>query len=337
MNLRKYILGFFAALLVLIAPARGQDYLEVVCAGDTGLTYFVQGTEGSTFEWTVNGGTITRNFGDSIVVDWGDAPGEYELRVQETSVHGCAAEPKTAMILISSVSVNLGDDTYVCQGEVFEIQLENTYTSYLWNDGSTGSSYSSSQEGLITIEVTNEYGCVARDELYLEVNPLPVVDLGPDTSLCGMDYLALDAGGDGVSYQWSTGESSQQITLYEGKIDLWVVVEDEFGCVNSDTIVIEDCSIEQMFKDIPNTISPFTVDGMNDSWNIEPINQFPDAVVEIYDRWGRMIWRSSPGYSEPWRGLDMNGREVPMDSYHFVILLNDQAGNRVNGTVTVLR
>jgi len=72
-------------------------------------------------------------------------------------------------------------------------------------------------------------------------------------------------------------------------------------------------------------------------WRIEKLEAFPDAVVDIYDRWGRLIWRSEPGYPTPWDGRNMRGKEVPMDSYHYIILLNFGGDERVTGAVTVIR
>ena len=59
--------------------------------------------------------------------------------------------------------------------------------------------------------------------------------------------------------------------------------------------------------------------------------------MEIFDQWGTLVWRSEPGYPEPWDGNNMNGMEMPVDSYHYVIDLNDGSGDIVIGIVTVIR
>jgi len=169
------------------------------------------------------------------------------------------------------------------------------------------------------------------------VRDLPYVNFGPDTSLCGEQSLTLYAGEEAVNFEWSTGDLGPQLTLYQGKQTVWVHVEDEFGCLNSDTIVIDECDISDYFNNIPNTITPSDQDGRNDVWRIEKLEAFPDAVVDIYDRWGRLIWRSEPGYPTPWDGRNMRGKEVPMDSYHYIILLNFGGDERVTGAVTVIR
>jgi gliding motility-associated-like protein len=77
-------------------------------------------------------------------------------------------------------------------------------------------------------------------------------------------------------------------------------------------------------------------DGVNDVWNIEKLAGYTQAVMEIYDQWGTMVWRSEPGYPQPWDGRNMNGRLVPVDSYHFVINFNDGSSDPLVGIVTVI-
>jgi gliding motility-associated-like protein len=336
MRIIKYILSIGLLLVLWSGASRAQEYQSVVCTGDTGIAYYVQGWEQSTFDWTVEGGVVTRNYGDSIIVDWSDTPGIYQITVQETSEHGCLGPPVVSRVLVSSPDLDLGGDTYVCLGETFEITLDGAFTSYLWNDGSSGPSYSTDQEGWISVEVTDEYGCPGSDSIYLSIYDLPEVDLGNDTSLCGDESILLDAGPDGVYFTWSTGEVSQQITVYQaGFQEIWVEVEDEYGCLNSDTMIIEPCDIEFYFRDMPTAITT-NDDGVNDVWNIEKLAGYTQAVMEIYDQWGTMVWRSEPGYPEPWDGRDMNGRMVPVDSYHFIIEFNDGSGDRLVGIVTVI-
>jgi len=336
MRLRKYI---WLALLVSVIPGRilsAQQYLSIVCAGDTGIAYHVQGSEGSVFDWTVQGGTISRDFGDSIIVNWGSVPGEYLMTVQETSRYNCPAKPVSGMVLISAPDVSLGGDAYVCYGESFEISPDGTYYSYLWNDGSVLPVYSTDQEGWISCEVTDRYGCSSLDSIYLTVRELPVVELGKDTSLCGSQTLILSAGTDGNSYRWSSGEDSPEITVFQGYQELTVQVEDDYGCRNAGSITIRECDPNVFLRDIPTAFTPGT-DGVNDYWKLEKLEAFPDAIVDVYDRWGRLVFRSAPGYSNPWDGKDMTGKDLPMDSYHFVIRLNSGQDDRVIGIVTIIK
>lgn len=337
MNLKKHIISIGLLLAAWLAPVLSQDYLAVVCAGDTGVAYYVEGWAGSTFNWTVNGGTISRNYGDSIIVDWGVVPGEYEMTVQEVSEHGCAGEIKRGTVLVSAPDLDLGGDAYICEGEMFTLEPEGDFYSYLWHNGSVYPTFATNQEGEISLTVTDSLGCAWTDELFLEVKSLPSVNLGKDRSLCGSESLVLDAGDDGIDFRWSTGDRSREITIYQGYQEIWVQVEDEFGCRNGDTLLIEECDVAEYFNDIPTAITPSDPDGVNDYWRIEKLEGYPQAVVDIYSRWGTLIWRSEPGYPTPWDGRDMRGREVPMDSYHYVIMLNYGDDERVYGTITVIR
>jgi len=328
-------------LLLLVLSASGgivsaQQYLSIVCTGDTGTAFHVEGTEGSTFEWNVEGGSIVRNYGDSVIVDWGSVPGEYMISVTETSRFGCPALPVSGVVLVSAPEINLGEDTYICEGESFELSPEGTFYSYLWNNGSGSSVYQTSEEGWISVEVTDVHGCPARDSLYLEVRTLPYVYLGMDTALCGSQSLVLSGGTDASTYEWSTGETSQELIVYQGFQVISVEVEDNYGCRNRDTITIRDCDPYVFLNDIPTAITP-NGDGVNDTWRIEKLEAYPDVEIEIFDRWGRMVFRSDRGYSQPWDGNDMSGKPLPMDSYHFVIKLNFGNDDRVIGIVTIIK
>ena len=335
MKIKGYI-SLISLLLMLTGALVRAQYVAEVCAGDTGVAFMVEGWETSTFNWTVEGGTITRHYGDSIIVDWPMIPGEYEVTVKEVSLHGCAGNVQKAMVLVSGPDLNLGDDRAICTGETFTISPDGAFSSYLWQDGSTGSSFATDQEGWITLEVSDGIGCRVRDSMYLEVSPVPYVDLGPDTSLCGDESLVLDAGTDGTFYTWSTGDNSRTITVYKGYQEIWAEVENEYGCSSRDEILIDDCGIDDFFEGIPTAITPNN-DGANDVWNIYKLLDYPDAVVEIYDRWGTLVWRSEPGYPESWNGTNRNGKIVPMDSYHFVIMFNNRRDDRVSGSITVIR
>jgi len=337
MRIRKYIVSIGLLLSLWSVAAKAQEYQSVVCVGDTGIAYFVQGFDNSTYQWTVEGGTITRDYGDSIIVDWPLVPGEYTITVLETSEFACVGAVQSALVLVADPDIDLGGDTYVCIGEVFEIIPEGDFYSYLWHDGSTGPGYSTDQEGWIGVEVTDSYGCALKDSLYLSVYDLPEVDLGNDTALCGDQSLHLDAGPDGVMYTWSTGDIGQQIIVYQnGEQEIWVEVEDAFGCSNGDTLLIGACNIEFYFRDIPTAIT-VNDDGVNDVWNLEKLNGYGQAVVEIFDQWGTLVWRSEPGYPDSWDGRNMQGSLVPVDSYHFVIDFNDGSNDHFIGYVTVIR
>jgi gliding motility-associated-like protein len=93
--------------------------------------------------------------------------------------------------------------------------------------------------------------------------------------------------------------------------------------------------VEDLFKNLPSGFTPNN-DGKNDVWNIPGIENFPGAIVEIFDRWGILVFRSEPGYPKPWDGTS-NGKEAPMDAYYYVINLNKPGLKTLNGSVTLIK
>jgi gliding motility-associated-like protein len=85
--------------------------------------------------------------------------------------------------------------------------------------------------------------------------------------------------------------------------------------------------------EIPNVFSP-NGDNINDRWNIKGLAEYDNCVVEIYNRYGQMLFRSN-GYRQPWDGT-YKGAPLPVATYYYII--NLAKGERpVAGSVTILR
>ena len=84
---------------------------------------------------------------------------------------------------------------------------------------------------------------------------------------------------------------------------------------------------------VPNTFTP-NGDGINDTWNLPALLAYPNCTVNIYDRYGQMVFRSI-GYAIPWDGR-YNSKNVPTGVYYYII---DRKNNTaaVSGSLTVLR
>ena len=105
------------------------------------------------------------------------------------------------------------------------------------------------------------------------------------------------------------------------------------GCSYTDQVVINVDALN-----VPNAFTPNN-DGSNDTWDIDDLVKFPDAVIEVYDRWGQSVYRSV-SYPEPWNGsLRGSGPPVPEGTYYYVINLNDLNVNRppLVGHVAIIR
>lgn len=317
-------------MLLMLQGAFGQTMPDV-CPGSR-VRYSTSGLPNSVFNWTVTGGTIINNYNDSVDVQWGMTPGNYTLSVVEITEHNCTGPEGGSPVRVVSNHVSIGADQTVCKGTDATFAASgDTYTSYLWQDGSTGSTLQTAMPGLIWVEATNSTGCKSRDSAFLNIIQPRALNLGNDTTLCYDQTLILD-GGNASSYDWnvymggqSYSSSSQQLEVYASpQMDQLVklTIVDNNGCENSDTITIRRCQISQSLGKIMNTITP-NGDGKNDRWIIENIGQFPNVRIEIYDRWSRLVYVKNGSYENDWDGKDMNGKDLPMDSYFYVIDLKN--------------
>ena len=102
------------------------------------------------------------------------------------------------------------------------------------------------------------------------------------------------------------------------------------GCSDSNYVrVIVANSI-----DIPNVFSP-NGDNMNDTWDIKFINIYPQNKVQIFSRYGQLMFSSFQGNYKAWDGK-LNGKYVPIGVYYYLIKLSPSLG-LISGSLTILR
>jgi gliding motility-associated-like protein len=188
----------------------------------------------------------------------------------------------------------------------------------------------------IRIEDLNDCLTETDDEL---INP-PLLELSFETedAFCrdkqdGEMNLYIDGGIPGYWIAWSGGlpENENYFNdLYSG--EYVATVTDANQCVINDTVLVgythESCLV------IPNAFSP-NGDGFNDIWMIEGLELYPGVDMWIFDRWGSRVFFSPNAADNPWDGT-FDGRRMPIDSYHYIIdLNNDEPG--IKGNVTIVR
>jgi gliding motility-associated-like protein len=334
--------NILSLIIITFASVFGYGQgLPFACTGSRAM-YGVTGFENSVFDWAVEGGEIIENMNDTIVVEWNYSRGSHSISVVEITEYGCIGDPVTATVDVTAPKLDLGDEIEICDGDSFAVEIEDNYITpleYLWHDGSTLDYFIAKEAGLLWAQVTGTDGCTDYDSVVIIVNPLPVVALGEDTSLCGTQKLEIDAGMFSF-YQWSTGAITSSIVASpsETRTDtITVTVTDANGCKGTDTILILQCSIDAFFGDIPNTITPNN-DGDNDVWIIEHLELFPGATVEIFDRWGRLIYRKvNPDPENVWDGKSQDGKEMPMDSYYYVIDFKYYNAKPLVGNINIIK
>lgn len=173
----KKLLLLLPFLILGIFNATAQ--VDTVCVGSTGVSYWVAGTAGSTFAWTVNGGTkASGGTTDSITIDFSNTTGTDTVTVIETDSNGCPGDP----VLIAITRMPLPDaiistSTPLCFDDSTSLTVTLTGTlpwDLTYNDGSgdqtisiTSSPYIINTSGLTATktytlkEVEDRLGCVS--------------------------------------------------------------------------------------------------------------------------------------------------------------------------------
>jgi gliding motility-associated-like protein len=333
------IITFIKCLFILVfinanidSNAQGQYTL---CASQKDIKYKVTQNAGSIYHWSVNGGQIVSDVhADTIAVNWGSTPGQYDISVYEETIKGCLGNNlRISINIVATPVVNMGRIARICTGEQIRFNPGSGFETYRWQDGSSQPTYTASKNGIYWVEVTNQDGCSFRDTVLLVTNPIPDINLGKDTMLCAPNELVLDAGIFNGLYSWKNGENAQTIIAHEGDGQIWVKVTDSNGCIGTDTIQIMDC-VRQDNLVIPNAFTP-NGDGYNDYFLILGYENYPNLSVKIYDPMGILVFQSVHGYLQPWDGTS-NGKKLPVNAYYYVINPGD-GSKEIVGSITLVR
>lgn len=172
-------------------------------------------------------------------------------------------------------TVNIQGSTVECGSTILDEGIGMPNDVYNWSTGDSTQTITVNTSGTYWLEVTDSAGCSGTDTVAVTIYNLPVISLGQDTIICAQDSIILDAGVYDT-YLWSTGETSQLITVDSigtgiGIVTISVQVTDTNTCINNDTINISFniCSglgniSQEAIKIYPNpTTGIFTIKGKN--------------------------------------------------------------------------
>jgi gliding motility-associated-like protein len=137
-----------------------------------------------------------------------------------------------------------------------------------------------------------------------------------------------------VALLWSNGATVANLTQL-GVGVYYLTITDGTGCYTIDSVVVG--SLDQFnCLEIPTLFSP-NGDGKNDKFEVKHIDLYPEAKVEIYNRWGNLLYKSD-NYANPanWWDGTFNGKDVSMGSYVFILSLVP-GEEPIQGVVSIVR
>ena len=145
--------------------------------------------------------------------------GSYFVTVDDGSGPAQSAATNVTVTNVTANITALGSTT-ICSGNSVVLSASGAPGStYSWSNGETTQTASISNAGSYTVSVTTAGCSVSSYPMSVYVNPLPVMNIVAASGLtfCQGGTVVLTAGSNSpVTYQWSTGETTQNITATVG-------------------------------------------------------------------------------------------------------------------------
>jgi gliding motility-associated-like protein len=183
------------------------------------------------------------------------------LQVEPTAV-GCAGyDTMNVFILPNDITLHNGDTT-VCRGATIPINVTgHPLFSYTWSPTAYLNNPSiedpiSIPDANVSYTVTATYpGCIPMSKSFdINVEPVPVIDAGPDRVMCQYDTVQLHATVDqvfaGYTYTWTPGVDLSNASILDPVFDgmnntnLQLIVSTPIGCADTDFVFITVHSVE---------------------------------------------------------------------------------------------
>lgn len=143
--------------------------------------------------------------------------------------------------------------------------------------------------------------------------------------------------GDAATYQWSPATALSNPGIADPVANPVVNTTYQLIATSSKGCVSAPASVEVFVYDHTQFANTFTPngDGINDTWDIPALADYPDCTVDVYNRFGQIIFHSA-SYPKPWDGT-RNGKPLPAGTYFYIIDTKSTLGGRQTGWVTILR
>jgi hypothetical protein len=204
-----------------------------ICAGNT-VNLFASG--GQNYAWSpaasLSNATIANPIARPIT--------STIYTVTVSGQNGCTATGQVSVLVNSNPIVNANSVT-ICQGQSTTLTALGAL-NYSWSpavglSSTTGATVIANSLKTRIYEVigTDQNGCSGVANVTVTVVSRPNVNLGSDLSVCRGTIVLLDAGINGTTYLWNTGQTTQTINVNTGGA-YSVTVSTQNGCSASDTV-----------------------------------------------------------------------------------------------------
>lgn len=276
--------------------------------------------------------------------------GNYNISLVVTSNNGCVSNTASTAVTIQSNPVTAFSNTLVCINKPVDftnnsnnifgniISSEWLINNTLVSTNNNGFNYTFNHSGnyVISLKNTTANGCSTSATKNILVEPA-LANAGRDTTVLENQPFVLQGSG-GANYFWQPPIGLDNITkanptgILNNNQQYILRATTAQGCIGFDTVVI---TVLRNLK-IPNAFSP-NGDGINETWGIEQLKDYPNAVVQIFNRNGQLMYTAKGNNITSWNGT-INNQPVPVSTYYYIITLNNVLRNKpISGWVMVVR
>ncbi|MCD6013315.1 MAG: hypothetical protein K0Q79_3177 [Flavipsychrobacter sp.] len=243
------------------------------------------------------------------------------------NVYGCIAVDTFMFHVIPPNFTVSGIVTFVqCYGDsTGKIELNklgaNIASSYIWSTGATTPVVQNLASGTYTVTVTDTNTNCATTETFAVTQPSTLsATFETAADMCEMktgSILAILSGGiSPYKYLWSNHTTASEAKdLSAGTYS--VTATDANNCSKAYTVTVGDSCVSIIIR---NGFSP-NGDGNNDTWIIEGIEGFPANKVQVFDKWGDLVYEKD-GYKNEWDGMGRAGTPLPDGTFYYLVKLN---------------
>lgn len=281
----------------------------------------------------------------AITYLWQDGSAKSELTVDQPGIYSVTLSDNCGNVLSDSIeltyyqlitSIDLGEDETLCVGQNRVLDATDVAAaSYLWQDGSTSSTFTVQQPGIYSVVVNDNCGNTVSDEVRIRFDNAPVAELGPDTVVCEGSVYLLNAKAQNVNfYYWQDGSVNHSFPVTAPGV-YSVVVGNACG-FNTTQVTIEFEYCGPCRTAVPNAFSP-NADGVNDQFEIFSECNFTKFDLRIFDRWGIQVF-ASQNPADQWDGT-FRGSALKNGVYiwRLVYQADDGSAGTLSGDCTLLR
>lgn len=186
------------------------------------------GTPGLTYSWSNSVNTVSQTVQPVTTTNY---------TVTVTDSKNCTAVDSTLITVFQPMVIHLGNDTAICQGDILTLNAGAGFTSYQWQDLSSSQTFNAFFPDQFFVTGVDPNGCIVKDTIVVNVNPLPVIGLQDTLRICPGTTGNLSANPGYINYVWNTGQFTSGISVNSAGIEK-VIVQDANGCVNIDSTVV---------------------------------------------------------------------------------------------------